>query len=221
VEKLLTNSNTRLLLIRHGASVHTTQGIIAARSSCPGLTDEGLRQVRVLAQRLRTMADVSDCRTILTSPVLRAKQTADALAHVLDIHPVISDDDLTEIHPGEAEGLSWNTYRARYGEFDLVTDPSRPFAPGGENWLQFMTRIQSALQRLAETYEGQTVLVATHAGFIVASVLALFDIPRPGKGARLEPIHTSLTEWQVTNRVWILARYNDACHLVSADADFK
>jgi 2,3-bisphosphoglycerate-dependent phosphoglycerate mutase len=214
----LKNSDTRLLLIRHGASIHATHGIIATKSSCPGLTDEGFRQVHLLAQRLHTTAEFSSCQTILTSPALRARQTANVLAHTLEIHPVIVDDDLTEIHPGEAEGLLWETYRARYGEFDLVTNPSRPFSPGGENWTQFITRVHSTLHRLAETYQGQTVLVATHAGFIVASMLVLFAIPRPGAEARLEPIHTSLTEWQIANHVWILGRYNDACHLVPRDA---
>jgi probable phosphoglycerate mutase len=97
----------------------------------------------------------------------------------------------------------------------------RPFAPGGENWLQFIERVHATLHRLAETYAEQTVLVATHAGFIVASFLVLFRVPRSGVEAWLDPLHTSLTEWQVAGGVWTLRRYNDTAHLISVDADAR
>jgi len=210
----------RLILIRHGASAHTLRGIIAGGSSCPGLTDDGFKQAHLLARRLRTMPEASVCHTVLSSPVLRAQQTAEVLARTLEILPITQDNDLTEVHPGAAEGLSWDAYRSEYGAFDLVAEPTRPFAPRGESWLQFIGRVRAALQRLAETYSGQTVLAVTHAGFIVASILVVFDIPRPGRGW-LEPLHTSLTEWNVTPERWTLVRYNDTSHLVSGAADFS
>ena len=218
----------RLILIRHGASAHTLRGIIAGGSSCPGLTDEGFKQAHLLAGRFRTMPEASNCHTVLSSPVLRAYQTADVLARTLEILPIVQDNDLAEVHPGEAEGLSWDAYRSQYGEFDLVADPTRPFAPGGESWLQFIGRIRATLHRLAETYAGQTVLAVTHAGFIVASVLVVFDIPRPSTGdgkhppmrGWLEPLHTSLTEWKTAPERWTLARYNDASHIALVDTEF-
>jgi len=210
----------RLMLIRHGVSSHNSGSIITGRSSCTGLVDEGFKQAHLLANRLRTMPKVSDCHTILSSPVLRAQQTAEVLARTLEILPVIQDNDLTEIHPGAAEGLSWDAYRSEYGEFDLVAEPTRPFAPHGESWLQFIGRVRATLQRLAETYSGQTVLAATHAGFIVASILVMFDIPRTCSGW-LDPLHTSLTEWDVTPERWTLVRYNDTSHLDSGTSDFS
>jgi broad specificity phosphatase PhoE len=213
------DNKMRLILIRHGASAHS----IIGGSSCPGLTDEGFKQANLLAARFRTGPEVSDCHTLLSSPVLRAHQTADVLARMLEILPIVQDDDLTEIRPGEAEGLSWDAYRSQYGKFDFVAEPTRPFAPGGESWLQYLDRVRTTLQRLAETYTGQTVLAVTHAGFIVASVLVVFDIPRPGTQAGkhpsmrgwLEPLHTSLTEWNATPERWTLARYNDTSHIAS------
>jgi hypothetical protein len=65
----------------------------------------------------------------------------------------------------------------------------------------------------SERFAGQTVVAVSHAGFVVASLLVAFDIPRPGTGARLEPAHTSLTEWRVADAIWTLVRYNDASHL--------
>ena len=219
----------RLILIRHGASEHQVRGMIAAGASCPGLTDDGFKQADLLAERLETLPEAADCHAFLSSPVLRAYQTAEVLAHRLELHPIIQDHDLTEVNPGVAEGLTREAYRSQYGEFDLAAEPTRPFAPGGESWLQFIDRVRTVLQRLAETYAGQTVLAVTHAGFIVASVLVVFDIPRQGAEAGkqpsmrgwLNPANTSLTEWMVTPEAWTLVRYNDTAHLVSVGADFS
>src|SRR5579875_2217213 len=80
--------------------------------------------------------------------------------------------------------LTANCEVLSYETFDLVTSPARAFAPGGESWQEFLERVRATLDRLAVRFAGQTVVAATHAGFIVASVLVLFDIPRPGTGAR-------------------------------------
>lgn len=118
------------------------------------------------------------------------------------------------MHPGQADGLSWEDYRLCYGAFELQADPDRPFAPGGESWSDFVGRVRATLDRFAERFDGQTVIAVSHAGFIVVSLLDRFCIPPSGPRAQLEPTHTSLTEWRVTNKVWRLERYNDTYHLV-------
>ena len=194
------------------------QDIIVGESNCPGLTEEGFRQADLLARRLGTLPERADCHTLLSSPVLRAYQTAEVLAHRLTINPILSDRDLTEVRPGAAEGLTQDAYRAQYGAFDLPANPTRPFALGGENWLQFTARVHTTLYRLAETYADQTVLVVTHAGFIVAALLTLFDVPQSATGrvARFELDNTSLTEWHIANGIWTLTKYNDTTHLAGA-----
>jgi probable phosphoglycerate mutase len=120
----------------------------------------------------------------------------------------VEDPGLCELQPGEADGLLWDDYRERYGNFDLVAEPRRAFAPGGESWTEFLHRVDSTLQRLSRQYDKELVVAVTHAGFIVASLLVLFDIPRPGTGARLEPLHAALTEWSVSDGIWQLVRFN-------------
>src|SRR5579871_4197788 len=122
----------RLVLIRHGESQHGLGGIIAERIGCTGLTDRGVRQVEALAHRLAATSELGDCNVLLSSPVVRARQTAEILAPAFSMQAGEEDADLCEVHPGEADGLSWEAYRARYGELDLPASPTRPFAPGGE-----------------------------------------------------------------------------------------
>lgn len=199
----------RLVLIRHGQSEHGVRGAIAMPLGCSGLTERGFQRTQALADRLHVTGELNDCRALLCSPVLRARQTAEILAGALPVGVVEEDDGLCEVHPGEADGLSWEDYHAGYGGFDLVTSPTRAFSPGGESWSEFLLRVRGTLERLAERFTGQTVVAVTHAGFIVASFLVLFDIPRPGTGARLDPAHLSQTEWSVSEAAWRLVRFND------------
>lgn len=72
----------------------------------------------------------------------------------------------------------------------------------------FLVRVKNTMNLLASRNRSQTVLVVTHAGFIMGSIRALFDIPTPGTGARLEPGFTSLTEWYSHDGSWELCYYN-------------
>ena len=69
-------------------------------------------------------------------------------------------------------------------------------------------RLDHSVDDDSHSKEKGTVGAVTHAGFIVASVIALFGIPRPGTGARLDPDHVSLTEWHCLEVGWRLVRYN-------------
>ena len=135
----------RLILIRHGESDHALRNVIAGPGSCLGLSERGFKQAERLAHRLATTGEVSDCQAMLCSPVLRAWQTAEVLARALPVGPIEQDCDLCELHPGAADGLSWETYRATYGAFNLLTSPTRPFAPGAESWVEFVDRVRATL----------------------------------------------------------------------------
>lgn len=204
----------RLILIRHAESKHNQQKVIAGIHGCTGLTKHGLEQAQILAQRLHVTGELNHCRTMFYSPVLRASQTAQIIAGAIQLDTFIQDDDLCEVNPGLADGLTYQAYAEKFGSFDLVAFPERPFAPGGESWFMFTSRVQQTLDCLANEYKDQTVIAVTHAGFIVAAFLTLFAIPRPGTGSYLSPQYTSLTEWTHSNGVWQLEKYNDALHLV-------
>jgi broad specificity phosphatase PhoE len=203
----------RLVLIRHAESEHSQRGTIADLLGCTGLTANGLPQAYTLQKRLRIMRELADCAALLSSPVLRARQTADILADTIPQCVIADDADLREIVPGLADGMSWQSYQQTYGGFDLLEEPDRPFAPQGESWHVFLARVQTTLQRVADHYAERTVVAVTHAGFIIATLFVLCAIPRPGTGARLDPRYTSLTIWELIGGNWRLERYNDACHL--------
>ena len=203
----------RLILIRHGDSDHGKDGRILRPADCPGLTPLGFEQVGRLARRLQASREVDDCDLFLSSPYTRARQTAAGLAGVIH-RPIEIEDDLQEQRWGEAEGLTEEEYRQRYGQFNVFAEPDRVIAPGGESWNGFLARVFATMERLAAAHPNETVTACTHGGFIVLSFLALYG-PRLGRRPFLDPRHTALTEWNFDpdHGVWTLVRYNDTAHL--------
>lgn len=208
-------STMRLILIRHAEARHNFKpGFIAGPRSCTGLTERGYQQARLLSSRIRNDAQFQNCQIILSSPALRALQTAQTLLPSLPGAALISDEHLYEQLPGKADGMSIEDYATAYGKFDRASEPDRPMAPGGESWNQFLRRVQETPWRIAETYPDQTVVAVTHAGFIVISFLALFGIPPQTNRAWIDPDFTGITEWEMNARPALrLLRYNDSAHL--------
>jgi probable phosphoglycerate mutase len=192
----------RLLLIRHGESVAAVDGIKAGRDGCPGLTPRGVEQARDLGRRLDIRPDV-----LVSSSVLRARQTADELIAALRPGRVEIDDDLCEQHLGEGDGLPTAEFYARYGRFDPSAEPTRLLSPGGETWHSFVGRVHTVLTTWPERYADQTVVAVTHAGFLVGMFLSAFGVPRPGTGARIEFDFASVTEWEFSGH-WRLVCLN-------------
>ena len=146
----------------------------------------------------------------------RAVETAQIIASGLGFRAASQDCDLCEVHTGEADGLDWTEYDARYGSFDMEAEPERVFAPGGESWMSFHERVQRTFERMAEEFSDQTVVAVCHAGVITASMRVLLGIAPPGTGAQIRPTNTGLTEWaheQALGR-WRLHSFNERTHLL-------
>jgi probable phosphoglycerate mutase len=152
---------------------------------------------------------------LLASVLARAIETASIIGPGLRLKISGQECDLCELHTGEADGLSWAEYAARYGSFDMEAEPDRAFAPAGESWNSFHERVQRTLERVARDYESQTVVAVCHAGVIMASMRVLLGIPH-GAGTRLRPTNTGLTEWEHDPLLarWTLHSFNDASHLL-------
>lgn len=204
----------RLILIRHGEAHAGFHGPIAGPVGCTGLTPVGRRQAEALRDHLagagRIRADV-----LVTSILPRAIETATIVAPGLGLELSDRDCDLCELHTGEADGIDWSEYNDRYGSFDMEAEPDRPFAPGGDSWNGFHSRVRRTLDRLARDHAGRTVVAVCHAGVIMASLRLLLGIPDPRTSAHLRPTNTGLTEWEHEPALgsWILRSYNDAGHL--------
>jgi broad specificity phosphatase PhoE len=203
----------RLILVRHADAYAGLRGIIAGPSGCRGLTDLGRRQAEALRDRIdATGAPHVD--KLLTSLLPRAIETAGIIAPALGFGEVPQDCDLCEVHTGQADGLDWTEYAERFGSLDMHAEPERLFAPGGESWNGFHTRVDAVMERMAREFAGTTVMTVTHSGLIAASLRVRLGGPSTG-AARLVPSNTGMTVWEFddSTHVWTLRSYDDASHL--------
>ena len=210
---------TRLVIVRHGQAVCNVERTIEGVATCRGLTQLGHQQSIALGRRLADEGFTPD--VMVASPIRRARETAEHLASALG-GEFLTDPDLEEVRPGEAEGMTWDQYSAFFGTTE-GWDPSVPFAPGAEAWRDFARRAAGAIDRVSPPNEDRTVLVVAHGGVIDASVFYFFGLdPSVQSPIDFETTNTSITEWQrrtftppATSPVhrWRLARYNDAAHL--------
>ena len=222
---------TRLVLIRHGEAVCNVSGVCGGPVGCEGLTDLGRRQVEGLRERLLVTGELAGTDALYASVLPRAIETAELVAPALGPAgpgvgpgpppPLVTDCELCELHPGEADGLSWTQFSERFARIDWDEDPGQPIAPGGESWTGFVVRVAGALDRLVRDHPGQLVVAACHAGVVEASLLAKLPVEGGRAGARLglQTRHASMTTWEVHGGSWHLLGYNDTARSpVSAPA---
>jgi probable phosphoglycerate mutase len=219
-----THPVTRLVLVRHGEAVCNVSGVCGGRTGCTGLTERGIEQVEKLRDRLAMTGELAGTDALYASVLPRAIQTAEILAPALaggdgPSLSVIPECGLCELHPGEADALTWAQFAERFGQLDWDENPDQIIAPGGESWTGFVNRAADMVATLANRHRGQLVVLACHAGVIEASLLGLMPVAGGRQGARLQlrTQHASLTSWEIDDGRWRLLGYNDSAHLLTGD----
>jgi broad specificity phosphatase PhoE len=207
-------AGTRVVLIRHGESACSRVDVVGGRRGCTGLSERGRAQARALGERLSRSGELDDVAALYTSVLARAIETAELLRPSLPagLGP-IEDCDLCELHPGEADGLTWFEVVERWGwpERGRV---DQPFAPGAESWLDFGARCRRALARVVERHPGERVALAVHGGVIEQAMMMVMGTPA---ARRLELLteNCSMTEIEFDGDRRRLLRYNDLAPLAA------
>lgn len=143
----------RLLIARHGETSWNLENKVSGRTDIP-LTEKGLEQAALLAQN----AIDKGIEVIIASPLLRARQTAQAVSSAIGV-PVQIDERLIELDFGIFEGAPRTDpdFRSTRGQF-----PTR--YPGGESAFMLAHRVYACLEDVKRKYDGKTVLLVCHGG---------------------------------------------------------
>ncbi|WP_306359132.1 bifunctional RNase H/acid phosphatase [Nocardia sp. CC227C] len=149
---------TRLLLLRHGQTELSVQRRYSGRGN-PPLTVLGREQAARAAKMLAARGNIS---AIVSSPLGRARETAEAAGHALGV-PVRVLDGLIETDFGAWEGMTFAEAREHDPELHTrwLGDPSLP-APGGESFDQVRERVEAVRRDLVALHPGENVLVVSH-----------------------------------------------------------
>jgi len=148
---------TTTLLVRHGQTELSIERRFAGRDDTP-LTKEGIRQAGLVARRLAR----ADIDVIVTSPLQRARRTAEVVAEATGA-PMLVDDDLAEADFGAWQGLTFAEADKAWPA-ELAAWMSSPDAapPDGESFAAVARRVLAALDRLIEAHRHRTAVVVSH-----------------------------------------------------------
>jgi probable phosphoglycerate mutase len=159
---------TTVLLVRHAAHglVDTT---LCGRRPGIRLSEAGRAQAERLAERLAERRAGRAVAEVRTSPLERARETAEPAARRLGLDPVVAED-LIEIDFGAWAGRRFDELDGdpAWTRWNAVRSQARP--PGGETMLEAQGRIVRHLEILRETHAGRAVALVTHGDLIKAAL---------------------------------------------------
>src|SRR5438552_11351850 len=157
----------RLFVVRHGETAWSRERRFAG-SRDVALEPEGLRQCEAVARALASQVVAA----VYASPLERARASAELIAKPHRL-PVEIDPAFGEMAFGEWEGLTREEVAARfpaaYEEWRHA--PHLVRIAGGETLSQVAERARGAVQALAATHTGETIVLVTHA--IVTRLIVL------------------------------------------------
>lgn len=157
------------VLLRHGQSEANVRHLIAsspaAAAEAFGLTEHGRAQVRASLSSARASGILSSGCVVVSSPLLRARESAAIAADVLGASITI-DSRLSERGFGEFELQSDEHYERVWAE-DRA-DPAH-VKWGVESTLALLGRVAPLIRELEEAESGRTFILCTHGD--VASIL--------------------------------------------------
>jgi broad specificity phosphatase PhoE len=156
------------LFMRHGETTWNREGRVMGRHPID-LDEHGRAQVASAIPFARLIAP----DLIVSSPLNRARQSAEIIAEGIGAMEVVIDEDLSEVQYGRWEGMVYD---------DLVDDPDylryrentlHTPTPGGETIAQVQTRGVAAVRRAIAAAPSKRILFVSH-GDIIRTVLCHF-----------------------------------------------
>ncbi|MET9241867.1 bifunctional RNase H/acid phosphatase [Nonomuraea sp. NPDC003709] len=201
---------TSLLLLRHGETALSVERRFSGRGDAE-LTANGLAQAAAAAERLSREPYRLD--VIVSSPLKRARQTAEAVARRTGLDVEV-DEDLRELDFGDWEGHTFTEVQRRWpAELSTWLADPETAPPGGESFATVARRVQAAGERLVERYEGKTVLAVSHVTPIKMLLrLALMAPLESLYRMHLDVACLSLIEYYADGPA-VVKSFNDTSHL--------
>jgi broad specificity phosphatase PhoE len=200
---------TTTMLLRHGETALSGERRFAGRGDIP-LTGTGVKQAAAAAARLAARGGLD---LIVSSPLERTRQTADAVAAATGV-PLVVEDGWMETDFGEWEGLNHAEVERGWPEqMAAWLNDTGAAPPGGESFASTSDRALKALDSLLAEHAGSTVLVVSHVTPIKILLLhAMLAPPAALRRIQLDVACLCEIDWY-TGGVGVVRSVNDTAHL--------
>lgn len=199
-----------LILLRHGESLGNFEGRHQGQADFP-LTDLGRKQAQALVDRW--MSERKNFDLVISSPLLRARETAEMISTALHV-PMELDPIWMERDNGLMSGLNELEVRENLPQPDF-DHPYLPLGVTGESLWEVYLRAGKAAQSLINRSPG-CYLVVSHGGILNMFFYAILGIaPQPGlHGPRFRFSNSSFATLEYNPRThrWFVLGVNDHSH---------
>lgn len=197
-----------LIIVRHGRTEANASGLLQGRIDNP-LDDTGQQQ----AHQIATALSRSDHRPdrLIASPLLRARQTAEATCELLGLDLTI-DDRWAELDYGDWDGLPISEVSAETWQ-QWRSDPAFT-PPGGESLAELNERVNAACDAITPEASEAHVAVFTHVSPIKAAVRWALGV-EDELSWRMHVSQAQITNIGFRGTVPALRTFNDTSHLTS------
>lgn len=182
-------------LLRHGQTDWNIDMRLQGISDIP-LNETGHNQAKLVAEILASQ----EWHRVVTSPLSRAKVTAEYVSSSLNLQSATVNNLLLERSFGAAEGLSYEDWKERL--------QAGIHAEGAESIEDLERRAARLLDELADSYPGERVIAVSHGALIrkIIGMVSLGELPREGERFG----NASLTTIVHDGQQWKILDYNPA-----------
>lgn len=189
---------TTIGFVRHGVTAWNKEGRAQGSSDIP-LDDEGIAMAQHVAKRIAG----EQWDVIYTSPLIRAKKTAEIIALGKPEVTLLEDNRLREFGGGLIEGTTEVERLEKWGpswrEMELGVEPNE----------EIISRGMAFVEDMKAAHAGQRVLVVSHGGFIKRLIGAL--VPNGDLGEKVD--NTSVTVVELQDDENLCSLFNCTKHL--------
>ena len=170
-------TNSTLGLLRHGQTDWNIDLRLQGTTDI-AMNHVGIEQVQTAAKHLDNSWDL-----ILSSPLSRARQSAEIVAEQIGIENIVIEPLLLERAFGIGEGLTYAEWGEKFAKLDDI--------PGAESRSEVERRARELLGHIEQNYAGAKVLAVSHGALIrfVLSEVTAGAIPPAGERLQNASLH--------------------------------
>jgi probable phosphoglycerate mutase len=162
-----------MIFLRHGQAQNNIARVLAGRAPGVSLTDKGIKQANDIGKFLKSL----NISHIYTSPIERAKNTAEIVGGHLNLSPV-EDERLFELEMGKFSGMAYDDLFSKHGNVFLKFYQGDPTIAenGVETFAQVRQRVLSMVDSARKNHPDRNVLFVTHMDPIKAMISNILNL---------------------------------------------
>ena len=193
-----------IIFLRHGQAENNVKRILAGRTDGVHLTQTGIEQAERIAKYLNPL----DISAIYSSPIERAKNTAEIVAENNSLDYQL-DDRLTEIDMGKFTLMNYDDMFAKYGNVFLKFYENDPVIAEHkvETFPNVRKRVLDIVDYVIKKHGNQNVVLVTHMDPIKSILSVVMDL-KPKTLFELVIANASLTIIKEQDKKFSLSAIN-------------